>query len=118
MDESSFNTWKRINKTWAPKYNIIHIPLQNSRRKGVTVYGAIGTCLKKAVFLTGETTSTDGFIRLLKEVRKNFLGSKTEQIVMVADGAMAHRSYVARDYMAANHFTYLKTPSYSPSFNS
>ena len=27
VDESSFNTWKRINKTWAPKYNIIHLPL-------------------------------------------------------------------------------------------
>ena len=39
-------------------------------------------------------------------------------IEMVADGAMAHRSQVAQDYMRDHHFTYLKTPSYTPSFNS
>jgi len=47
VDESSFNTWNRINsKTWAPKHNVINMPINNTRGKSVTVYGAIGTCLK------------------------------------------------------------------------
>ena len=46
VDESSFHTWKRSSKTWAPRHNIIHMPIANSRRAGVTVYGAIGSCLK------------------------------------------------------------------------
>ena len=118
VDESSFNTWKKMNKTWAPKHNIIHLPLQNTRRKGVTVYGAIGACLRKAVFIGGETTCTDGFISLLKKVRKNFIGGREETIYMVADGASAHRSNIALNYMAENHIVYLQTPPYSPAFNS
>jgi hypothetical protein len=100
VDEASFNTWKRASKTWAPRYKIVNIPLANSRNRGVTVYGAIGTCLKKAVFTREEKTCTEGFLRFLEKVRKQLAGPRNELIYMVADGAMAHRSLIAKAYMA------------------
>ena len=51
VDESSFNMWKRSNKTWAPPGSTIYIPIANSRNSSITVYGTIGTCLKQAVFM-------------------------------------------------------------------
>jgi len=118
VDESSFNTWRRINKTWAPKYNVINLPQQDSRGHGFTVYGAIGTCLRKAVFTLGESTNPDGYCAFLREVRKQFIGRADEEIYVVADGHKAHSGRVGSAYMIENNFIYLQSPGYTPQFNS
>jgi len=118
VDESSFHTWKRLNKTWAPQHEIIHLPIQNSRGEGVTVYGAIGTCLKRAVFTLGDKTTPEGFSELLVQVRRQLIGRSDERIYVVADGHQAHKGKVGSAFMAAHNFEYLKTPGYSPQFNS
>ena len=118
VDESSFNAWRRINKTWAPKYNVINLPQQDSRGHGLTVYGAIGTCLKKAVFTLGESTNPEGYCAFLREVRKQFIGRADEEIYVVADGHKAHSGRLGSAYMIENNFIYLQTPGYTPQFNS
>ena len=107
VDESSFNTWRRINKTWAPKYNVINLPQQDSRGHGLTVYGAIGTCLKKAVFTLGESTNPEGYCAFLREVRRQFIGRADEEIYVVADGHKAHSGRVGSAFMIENNFIYL-----------
>ena len=75
VDESSFNMWKRSSKTWAPRGSTIFIPIANSRNSSITVYGAIGTCLKQAVFMQHRSTCTEDFVNLLKEIRWQLIGS-------------------------------------------
>jgi len=118
VDEASFHTWKRLNKTWAPKHEIIHLPIQNTRGEGVTVYGAIGTCLKRAVFTLGDRTTPEGFSELLEQARRQLIGRSGERIYVVADGHQAHKGKAGSAFMAANNFVYLRTPGYSPQFNS
>jgi len=61
VDESSFHTWKTLNKTWAPKHNVINLPISSSRGKSLTVFGAIGTCLKKAVFMLAPRNDAENY---------------------------------------------------------
>ena len=74
--------------------------------------------MRKAVFMQYETTCTEGFVKLLHKVRANFIGSSQEWIWMVADGAMAHRSNVAKAKMEELRIHYLQTVSYTPESNS
>lgn len=65
---------------------MINLPQQDRRGSGLTVYGAIGTCLKKAVFTLGDSTNPKDYCDFLKEVRKQFIGRADEDINVVADG--------------------------------
>lgn len=46
VDESSFNCWQRAKKTFVPRDCKVSIPLNVAYTQPVTVYGAIGACLR------------------------------------------------------------------------
>lgn len=56
LDETTFNYHMRQTKVWQYQDNSIHqsfkLPLANRRFSGVTVFGCIGNCLKKPVFMS------------------------------------------------------------------
>ena len=55
---------------------------------------------------------------MLKEIRRQFIGSNSEKIYMVADGHSAHRSKIAKVKMRELKIDYVRMPAYSPQLNS
>ena len=72
MDETSVNTWIRKQKTWQRRDEPVQVTI-NPKRVSVTIYGAIGNCLTKPVFMIGDSTNKNEFIEFLENVRLNLV---------------------------------------------
>jgi hypothetical protein len=59
FDESSFHMWMRNSKTWTPPDYSVKWAYPKFRGTGITIFGAIGTCLEKPVFMKASTTNKD-----------------------------------------------------------
>ena len=65
MDESSVNLWMKNRQTWCNYSRPVRMQLNKFRGNGITVFGAIGSCLPKAVFMQSHTTSAANFLPFL-----------------------------------------------------
>jgi hypothetical protein len=65
FDESSFNMWMHSTRTWMNSNDPVRILLNKSRGENVTVYGAIGNCLPKALFLQTKVTNEKATIQFV-----------------------------------------------------
>ena len=61
MDETTVNSHMRLSKAWSYADKPVKTLIGRKRYGGVTIYGAIGNCLKKPVFMLGESTNIEEF---------------------------------------------------------
>ena len=94
MDETSFHSWLKKAKTWAKKDVQVNHIQRHRRFKGVTVYGAIGHCLKNHVFMTATSTNKEDFKKFMQKVFDNLkIGISLPIVVM--DNHSAHKSLMS-----------------------
>lgn len=90
--------------------------INSKRLKGVTLYGAIGTCIDKAVFMTGRSTNTEEFVQFLKKIVAE--KKPTDKLpYFVYDNAPAHISNLAKPILQES-FQAIPLPPYSCQLNS
>jgi hypothetical protein len=65
FDESSFNMWMRKNKTWMRPDDPVPVILNKNRGENVTIYGAIGCCLSKALFMQTKVTNETATVNFM-----------------------------------------------------
>ena len=116
MDETTFNTWQMKTKSWSSKSDIVyhHRP---STRLGITVFGAIGKCLKKPMFMTARSTNKEDYMRFMNQVKEQVRDLKGRKPVLLYDAHRSHTSLIARDKIP-KMFIPLPIPVYSCEFNS
>jgi len=116
MDETTFNTWQMKTKSWSSKSDIVyhHRP---STRLGITVFGAIGNCLKKPMFMTARSTNKEDYMRFMNQVKEQVRDLRGRKPVLLYDAHRAHTSLIARDRIP-KMFLPLPIPVYSCEFNS
>ena len=68
----------------------VNVPLNKTRHKGITVFGAIGACLKEPVMMLGDKgTNAADFVKFLELVVAQIVpGSRRPYLVI--DNASAH----------------------------
>jgi transposase len=120
FDESSFNMWMRKSKTWMRYNEPIPVVLNKTRGENVTVYGAIGVCLSKALFLQTKVTNEQATINFMKKLREHANKSMkpNEQIHLILDNHAAHHTIEMREVFENLNFIPHFMPPYSPQFNS
>ena len=105
-------------KSWAKKNNPVYHS-KNDKRFGITVYGALGKCLRNVqVIQLGSSTNMVEFRHFLFKV-KQAVSEKyaTDKPYFLYDGATAHTSPVVVNAIA-EFFIPVQIPSYSCEFNS
>ena len=78
MDSSSFNAWTQRKRIWCNSNDPVKLPRQPKRHAGVTLWGALGRCLNKAVFKTSDSTNQEDYrdfiTQVANEVKDEFKG--------------------------------------------
>ena len=115
MDETTFINQAILPKSWAPyrKHNEHWI---DSERMNVTVFGAIGSCLKSPVYMLADTTNAHNFKMFVKRIHENVKFGIEIKPLLVYDGHPAHRSHQSRAVIAKYFTDFLNVP-YSCNFN-
>ena len=111
VDETTFNTHLRAKRTYMYPECPVNIEISNRRLSGVTLFGAIGSCLQKPVFMTGRSTNSLEFREFLLKIIEQ-LPAGMPKSYLVHDGARAHYSNISRD-LIDTHFHRLALPPYS-----
>ena len=65
VDESSCNSHQRQSKAWSYSAIPVNVKVSKKRFGGVTIFGAIGSCLKRCVFKLGASTNKEEFLEFL-----------------------------------------------------
>lgn len=116
FDEASFNLWMRHRKTWGHQGCPVKMVLNKVRGKGITVFGAIGTQMPKALFCMESTTNQEYFRRFLRRLRKLFEHDE-RTIHVILDNHRAHHTNLIRDYAKKKNIELHFMPPYSPELN-
>ena len=58
FDEAAFNVWMRNRRTWTSRERPVKMVINQTRLKGLTVFGAISSQMSKPVFMIGKSTNT------------------------------------------------------------
>ena len=118
FDETSFSNYLRPFKTWQKPNDPLKINMPQKRIGGVTLFGAIGKCLPKPVYMTGKSTNKEEVEKFLRKLIRE-LGSLNieEKPWLVLDNHRAHFTQQNKRLMAL-HFRVLPFPSSSCEFNS
>ena len=117
MDETTVNTWQIKTKSWSSKTDIVEHK-RPSTRIGVTVFGAIGNCLKNPVFRTAKSTKKHDYIEFMRLVKEQVRSiHHNQKPILLFDAHRAHTSLLAREEIP-RMFVPLKIPVYSCEFNS
>ena len=119
MDETSFAAQAcRVKKTWSSANDPIEVHI-NNRPQYITIYGAIGSALNKAVFMDGKSTNAVEFkqflMKVLMEVKCGYRGSRRPVLIM--DNHGAHIKKNNREFLESNFFPVF-LPAHSSPFNS
>lgn len=104
-------------KVWQLRTTPIEYGLANNRGHSVTLYGAVGHCIKKVgYFKLGSSTNRHEFAEYLEEL-KDFVhvGALKQKPYLIIDGHSAHRACKSE---MAKHFKPLFMPPHSCQFNS
>ena len=89
IDETTFNFHLRNRRTWSYNDERVAKPISNTRFQGVTLYGAIGKCLKHPVYMTAESTNGTSF-QLFAESICSALKEEVDSQVLLLDNHAAH----------------------------
>jgi len=109
--------------TWSSRIKPVKFPLNKFRGNGVTIFGAIGEHLPKAVFSLADTTNTEHTLAFLQKLRdvvgdnpmhqRGRKSGKT-RMVLVLDN---HRAHIGEEVAQMAHqlnMELLFLPPYSP----
>jgi len=116
--------WMRRRMTWSSHVKPVKFPLNKLRGKGVTVFGAIGECLPKAVFTLAPTTNREHVMEFLKKLRSVMTPNpmapknKKDRLVVVLDNHRAHVSEEVVGLARQLNMELLFLPPYCPELNS
>jgi hypothetical protein len=91
IDETTFNFHMRNSRSWSYEAERVQIPVHNTRLSGVTLYGAIGTCLKHPVFMTATSTNSESFELFMESVAASIREEVIKPCVII-DNHRAHHS--------------------------
>ena len=116
FDEASFNLWMRHRKTWGMQGRPVKMLLNKVRGKGVTVFGAIGTLMPKALFIMERTTNSHNFMRFLRRLRQLF-EHDDRTIHLILDNHRGHHTLEAKAYAVKKKIALHFMPPYSPELN-
>ena len=115
-DETSVHVWMTQSRCWQPRDSPVNVVLNKKRHPGVTVYGAIGSCLKEPVMMLGSSTNAVEFQKFLILVVEQFQSEKTRPWLVI-DNHNAHLDPASRR-LIEEHFHPFNIPAYSSRFNS
>ena len=115
MDETTYNNQTILPRSWAPRHKHMEHFI-SSERLSVTIFGAIGNCLRAPVYMLAQSTTIVNFKAFLKMVKANFRHGLEIKPILIYDGAPAHRSAVSRAFLAKDFTDFLNVP-YSCNFN-
>jgi len=121
MDESSCNLWMRGRYTWTSREKPVKMQINQFRGAGVTIYGAIGTCLDSPLFMKSASTNIEDFRKFLLQIKEKFpqeYGQQRPRISIVLDNHPAHRNVDVNIYARNLGLTLLFLPPYCPQLNS
>ena len=68
-DETTFDVWTPPGRVWQGKDKHVVIPLNRTHLKNITVYGAVGICLREPVYFIGDSTNAVQFVEFVQVVR-------------------------------------------------
>lgn len=110
-----------MNWVVAPKaWSFVDVPVElpiNKTRFSVTVFASISTSFKRGYAIDlKERTDYPGFLAHLQTIKYELRNPDIKPYI-VLDGARAHHSLLAKDYLESN-FIPLWLPPYSPQFQS
>ena len=114
MDETTFNVQTAKKRSWAPRNDPNHHHIE-SNRQSTTVFGAVGDCLTKPVFMQGRATCVEEYIRFIEYLARH-VRRGLRKPVLVFDGASAHTSLRSLEAVG-KYFTPLRQAPYSSPFN-
>ena len=81
------------------------IPLNKKHLKNLTVYGAIGACLRRRVYHIAQSTNKRDFTTFIAKVREALVPQLANtRIHLVLDNHRAHHSRVAMQAMHNHNF--------------
>jgi hypothetical protein len=89
MDECTFNFHIRNRRTWSYDDERVAQPISNTRFSGVTLFGAIGKCLKHPVFMTAESTSSIAFQLFVESLCSSIKEGEAKPVLLM-DNHAAH----------------------------
>lgn len=117
MDETTFQLWNKPQRTWMSREEPVVAPLNFSRLKSVTLFGAIGLCLKAPVFMMAPATNEEHFAEFLVEIARGLKNQyRQRKPRLVLDNHPAHRSEgslaLLREFFVVDF-----QPAYSSNFN-
>jgi transposase len=117
MDETAFNSWQKIDRTWFHRQKKFTVPRSSPRGSGFTLYRAIGRSLRHGrAFMIGTSMNnadTRAFFRLLAREKRD----PDAKPFVVMDNHVSHRSQKTQPTIR-RHFTPFRQPKYSCQFNS
>ena len=119
-DEAAAHVWLRDKKTWRTAKDQVSFTLNPSRGKSITMFGAIGNCVRPYFYL-GSKTSQDQFKYFLTELRKRISRegkvNDNEPVYILLDNAAAHKTFLTLEFVKSCHFEPLFIPAQTPEFN-
>ena len=83
----------------------------------MTVYGAIGDCLPRAVFMLGKSTNSKEFAEFLRRIRMATPAGPRDKLVIVLDNHKSHHGDSMRTLARNLNFELLYLPTYTPQLN-
>ena len=118
FDEAAFNVWMRNRRTWTSRERPVKMVINQTRLKGLTVFGAISSQMAKPVFMIGKSTNKDEVLQFLKRIRTTSWFTRDTKLFIVLDIARAHVGQRVKTYCSLYNIELLFMPGYSPEFNS
>ena len=115
MDETTFTSQAVPPKSWATRERPNNHPYSGDRQYRVTVYGAIGACLKKPVYYLSYSTCGVEYRKFVGRIHRA-LRNRNDRPLLYYDGHPAHTSQVSVDKVS-EHFRPLQACPYSSNFN-
>ena len=115
LDEAAVNSFAYQKKAWQKGSQTVDIPI-NKTRFGVTVFGCIGTGLRRSQWMLAKGTTGESFLQFLRQIVPQLHGRSGRRPRLVIDNASAHHAKVAKSFLG-EHFDVMWLPPYSPQLN-
>ena len=98
----------------------MRMKLNKFRGHGVTIFGAIGTCLEKPLFMKCESTNMIDFRQFLTQIREAVPGTGEQRPLLniVLDNHPAHKNWDVRNFASKLDINLRFLPPYCPQLNS
>lgn len=109
--------WLHSRSTWSTREKPVKIVLNKFRGRGITVYGALGSSMRRPVFMQADSTNKIDVAKFMGLIRREYRHMPHTQINIVLDNALAHNTILVRQACVRLSINLVFQPPYSPEFN-